>query len=98
MHDIAEKSISGSKYWNVPVLANTQWRNRRGEQSAPQRLLIGKFLLTYREKRGKEKRENVAEKKENREREGGKELKMEWGKVTKWGEDFFFFFSPFPND
>ena len=28
-----------------------------GGQSAPQRLLTGKFLLTYREKRGKEKRE-----------------------------------------
>ena len=39
-----------------------QWRNRRGGggaggQSAPQRLLTGKFLLTYREKRGKEKME-----------------------------------------
>ena len=30
-----------------------QWRNRQGGQ----RLLTGKFLLTYREKRGKEKRE-----------------------------------------
>ena len=29
----------------------------QGGQSAPQRLLTGKFLLTYREKRGKEKRE-----------------------------------------
>ena len=35
-----------------------------------------KFLLTYREKRGKEKTENGAEKKGNREREGGK-MKME---------------------
>ena len=33
-------------------------------QSA-QRLLTGKFLLTYREKRGKEKRESEAEKKDN---------------------------------
>ena len=29
----------------------------QGGQSAPQRLLTGKFLLTYREKRSKEKRE-----------------------------------------
>ena len=28
-----------------------------GGQSAPQRFLTGKFLLTYREKRGKEKKE-----------------------------------------
>ena len=32
-----------------------------------------------------------AEKKENWEREGGK-MKMEWGKVRKWGEDFFLVF------
>ena len=30
-------------------------------QSAPQRLLTGKFVLTYRENRGKEKSENGAE-------------------------------------
>ena len=41
------------------------------------------------------KKENGVEKKENREREGGK-MKMEWGKVTKWGEDFFL--STFQND
>ena len=45
-------------------------------------LLTGTFLITYREKRGKEKRENGEEKKQNRKREGGK-LKMEEGKVTK---------------
>ena len=39
----------------------------------------------------RKRRENGEEKKENRKREGGK-LKMEGGKVTKWGEDFFFFF------
>ena len=38
-----------------------QWRNRWGGQSAPRRLLTGKFLLTYREKGG----ENWEEKKEN---------------------------------
>ena len=36
--------------------ADEQWRNRRGGE-CPQRLLTGKFLLTCREKRGKEKRE-----------------------------------------
>ena len=58
-------------------------------------LLTRKFLLTYQEKRGKEKRENWEEKKENWQREGGK-LKMEVVKVIKWGEAlFFFFFSSF---
>ena len=47
-------------------------------QSAPQTLLTGKFLLTYQEKRGKEKRENGEEKKENQKREGGK---------LKWKEE-----------
>ena len=49
-----------------------QWRDRWG--AAPQRLLTGKFLLTYREKIGKEKSEkgeNGKEKKENCKREGG---------------------------
>ena len=41
----------------------------------------GKFLVTYREKRGKEKQENGEEKKKNRGREGGK-FKMEGGEVT----------------
>ena len=48
----------------------------------PHETSTGKFLLTYREKRGKEKRENGADKKKNQKREGGK-LKMEGGKVTK---------------
>ena len=61
-------------------------------KSAPQRLLTRKFLLAYREKRGKEKRgENREKKKENCKTKGGK-LKMEGEKVTNWGEDFFFFF------
>ena len=67
-----------------------------GGQSAPQRLLTGKFLLTYWDKRGNEKRENGMgenweEKKENCKREGGK-LEMEVGKVIKRGEDLFFCF------
>ena len=67
-----------------------QWRNRRGGrggQSAPQRLLTGKFLLTYREKRGKEKRErgeNWVEKVEN--------WKWKQENVRKRGDDLFFFF------
>ena len=58
-----------------------QWRNMWGGQGVkcPQRLLTGKFLLTYQEKRGKEKKrkrgENWKEKKKNCKREGGK-LKM----------------------
>ena len=39
---------------------------RGAGESATQRLLTGKFLLTYREKRGKEKRENEPKSKENR--------------------------------
>ena len=51
------------------------------------------------EKRRKEKRETGEEKKENKKR-GGWKLKMEGGKVTKWGENFsyfFFCFSLFKN-
>ena len=72
-----------------------QWRNRLGAE-CPQRLLTGKFLLTYWEKRGKEKRErgeNGEEMKENFKREGGK-LEMEVEKLWKIKEvrTFFFFF------
>ena len=59
----------------------------QGGHSAPQRLLTGKFLLTYREKRGKEKRErgeNWVEKVEN--------WKWKQENVRKRGEDLFFFF------
>ena len=58
----------------------TGWERGGGE--CPLKLLTGKFLLTYREKRGKGKRGNGEEMKESRKREGGK-LKMERGKVTK---------------
>ena len=69
---------------------HAQWRNRRGGRGGrvpPQRLLTGKFLLTYREKRGKEKRErgeNWVEKVEN--------WKWKQENVRKRGEDLFFFF------
>ena len=55
-------------------------------------LFTRKFLLTYWEKRGKEKSENGEKKKENQIKEGGKFDLMEGGKFTKWGEDPFFFF------
>ena len=67
-----------------------------GVECPPQRLSTGKFLLTYREKRGKEKRERGEI---WRRKEEGKllkrkveKLKMEGGKVEKWGEDFSFSF------
>ena len=72
-------------------MAYGQWRNRRGGRGGrvpPPRLLTGKFLLTYREKRGKEKREKGRKLR----RKGGK-LGMEAGKRQKkrWGPFFFFF-------
>ena len=44
--------------WKTRAKGQSSGVNRRGGggQSAPYRLLTGKFLLTYREKRGKEKR------------------------------------------
>ena len=73
-----------------------QWRNRQG-QSAPQRLLTGKFLLMYREKRKGWKLRNWEEKKENYKREVGKVLKKRWGLFFSF---FFFFFLlfTFEND
>ena len=73
-----------------------QWRITAWEGAeCPQTLLTGKFLLTYRERSGKEKKWKWRrKKKENRKMEGGK-LKMEGGKVTnkmrRW-EVFFFLF------
>ena len=59
----------------------------------PPTLFTGKFLLTYREKRGKEKRENREEKKENCKREGGKfNMEGESIKISRWP-----FFSRFLN-
>ena len=54
-----------------------------------QRVLTGKFLLLYQEKRGKEKRENGAEKKENQKREG-EQFRME--KLQNEERTFFLFF------
>ena len=65
-----------------------------GGAESPQRFLTGKFLLTYQEKRGKEKRkrdENWEEKKENCKMEGGK-LEMEVVKVIESVDDLFFAF------
>ena len=67
-----------------------------GGQCVPQRLLTGKFLLTYREKRGKAKMEKGEKKRRKigRKREGGK-LKWKEGKVPKRKEDLSFFLSFF---
>ena len=85
----------------VLYMSRKQWHNGgggHGGRGPPQRFLTRKFVLTYWEKRGNEKRGNGAEKKENQEREGGK-MKMESGTVAKWSEDlsFFFFLSTFQN-
>ena len=70
----------------VIVWDNKLWRNRRGGGECPQRLLSGNFLLTYREKRGKEKMENGADKKEI---EKGKVESENWRKKSyKMWEDF----------
>ena len=79
-----------------------QWRNRRGEGAGgsappPQRLLIGKFLLTYREKRGKGKREKGGK---WRRKEGkivkGKAENWKWGrKSSKMSRPRGLFFSFF---
>ena len=65
-------------YFGMNGKRRSQWRNRRGTggQSASPDVFHWEVLLTYREKRDKEKRENGEEKKENGESEGGK-LKME---------------------
>ena len=72
----------------------------RGQSAPPPRLLTGKFLLTYREKRGKEKWKREKMEKKRRKIAKGKVENWKWkeGKVTKWGEDlsFFFFFFYFP--
>ena len=62
-----------------------------GGAECPQKLLTGKFL-TYWEKRGKEKWEDGAEKKENRKRGGGIFLKRRIYKMSRGPFLFFFFF------
>ena len=59
----------------------------------PPRLLTGKFLLTYREKRGKEKGEMEQKR---RKIEKGKVIKWKWKEEKLQNEErtfFFFFFS-----
>ena len=87
-------SLTNAPRWQGVVgVGCVQWRNRRGGgrggRVPPQRLLTGKFLMTYREKRGKEK----MEKGWKLIRKGGK-LEMKAGKRSKkrWGLFFFFFF------
>ena len=51
-HDIFKVNFIAHSLNNGDI----QWRNRRGGRGGrvpPQRLLTGKFLMTYREKRGK---------------------------------------------
>ena len=64
----------------------------------PQRLLTGKFLLIYREKRDKGKKRKMEKKgrKINWKKEGGK-LKMEEEKVTKWAENHWNLFCVYQN-
>ena len=66
-----------------PSLTLPPWHNRRGQWAeCPLKLFTVKFLLTNREKRGKDKRENGEEKKEKCKREG-KKIKMEGEKVSE---------------
>ena len=80
-----------------------QWRNRgvsgvQGGQSAPRDFWPGNFCWPTGKKEAREKGvkiENwlrIENKRRKIVREGGK-LKMESGKVTKCGKDFFFFFA-----
>ena len=73
-----------------------QWRRNswgQGGRVPPWHFSPGNFCWPMGKREGsKNKKENGKEKKENRKREGGK-FKMDEGKVTKWGDDPFFFFS-----
>ena len=77
-----------------------QWQNRRGRgwlnrwAQCPPNVFTGKFLLTNREKRGKEKRENGEDKKENsRRKEENVHCKgKRYGMKLSRGRHFFFFF------
>ena len=91
-----EQSYATDSHWHKPDLKTSCGvTGGGGRQSAPQRLLTGKFLLTYRQNRGKENRKNGAKK---RKIEKGKveNLKMEGARKSykkRWG--FFFFFRIF---
>ena len=67
-----------------------QWRNGGGE--GPQRLLTGKFLLTYQEKRGKKKRGRVENGEEKKEIVKGKVGNWKWKEKMRRGPLLFFFF------
>ena len=74
------------------VYVNFKWRTRRWDRVPPRDFWPGNFCWPTGEKEARKKGErggNWEEKKENCKREGGK-LKMEGGKVTKWGEHFCF--------
>ena len=77
-------SQSGTKFWSGLLKASGVTGRGRGGRVSPQRLLTGKFLLTYWEKRGKENRENGTEKKEN--------WKWKEESYKKREKTFFFFF------
>ena len=71
-------------------VALLQWRNCRGQGAeCPLTFLTKKFLLTYREKRGKEEKESGKEKKENRKREFGK---LEGERLQNEERTFFLLF------
>ena len=78
--------------------SNKQWHNRGGGRVPPRDFWLGNFCWPTRKKKARKKGKrgkNWEEKKENCKREGEK-LKVEGGKVRKWGEDpFFFCFSHF---
>ena len=77
-----------------------QWRNRRGGgrgAECPQRFLTGKFLLTYWEKRDKEKKGKGVEIEKKRRKIVKGKMKIGNGSrksyKNRWGPFFFFFFS-----
>ena len=79
--------IRATRNWS---LACGQWRNRRGAECPP-RLLTGKFLLPYREKRGKKTRENGAVKRRKIGKGRVENQKWKEEKLQNEGRTFFFF-------
>ena len=72
------------------VLGGAQWHNRWG--AGGQRLLTGKFLLTYREKKGKEKIEKGEMEKKRRKIVKGKVKNWKWeGKFQNERKELFCF-------
>ena len=88
-HRLLWKKTQAHQSWSLPSLqGEIQWRNR---QSAPLTFFSRKFLLTYWENRGKEKK-GKWRRKEVKFWKGRGELKMEVEEVWNCTEDFFFFF------